>query len=46
MESSIPSDENEQLDEGYREMTRDEDREREAREWIEGLIGDATDEPD
>jgi hypothetical protein len=35
----------EQLDEGYRAMAMDEAREREAREWSEGLIGDVADEP-
>jgi hypothetical protein len=29
---------------GYRAMARDEDREREALEWSEGMIGDATDQ--
>ena len=29
------------LEAGYREMASDLDREREAEEWIEGLIGDA-----
>ncbi len=29
---------------GYREMAKDKDREREASEWTEGLIGDATGE--
>lgn len=30
---------NEQLDDGYRAMARDEARAREARAWSEGLIG-------
>lgn len=30
------------LDEGYAAMSRDEDREKEASEWINGLIGDGT----
>jgi len=29
---------------GYREMAEDLDREREARDWMEGLIGDGTDQ--
>ena len=33
------------LDEGYRAMAADEESEREAREWSEGLIGDVADEP-
>jgi len=33
------------LDEGYREMAADEEREREAMEWTEGLTGDVADEP-
>jgi hypothetical protein len=33
------------LDEGYRAMAADEEREREAREWSEGLVGDVADEP-
>jgi predicted CopG family antitoxin len=33
------------LAEAYREMTADEEGEREAMEWIEGLIGDVADEP-
>jgi hypothetical protein len=32
------------LDEGYRQMAADEAYEAEAREWIEGLIGDLPDE--
>lgn len=30
----------EELEEGYRQMAGDEEREREAMEWCEGLIGD------
>jgi hypothetical protein len=33
------------LDEGYRAMAADEEQEREALEWSEGLIGDVADEP-
>ena len=33
------------LDEAYREMAADEEREREAAEWAEALIGDVADEP-
>ena len=33
------------LVEGYRAMAADEAREREAEEWIEGLIGDVADDP-
>ena len=33
------------LDEAYREMAADEERERQALEWSEGLIGDVADEP-
>jgi predicted CopG family antitoxin len=33
------------LDEAYREMAADEEREREAMEWAEGLIADVADEP-
>jgi predicted CopG family antitoxin len=33
------------LEAGYRAMAADEEREREAIEWIEGLIGDVADEP-
>lgn len=29
----------------YKEMGADEDREREAGEWIEGVVGDVADEP-
>jgi len=32
------------LAEGYKAMAADEAREREAQEWAEGLIGDATNE--
>ena len=30
---------------GYRAMAADEEREREAAEWIEGVVGDVADEP-
>jgi hypothetical protein len=33
------------LDEAYREMAADEEREREALEWAEALIVDVADEP-
>lgn len=33
------------LEEGYRAMAADEEHEREAAEWVEGLIGDVADEP-
>ena len=33
------------LAEGYRAMAADEDREREATEWVEGVVGDVADEP-
>jgi predicted CopG family antitoxin len=33
------------LVEGYRAMAADEDREREATEWTENLVGDVADEP-
>lgn len=33
------------LEAGYRGMAADEAREREAEEWIEGLIGDVADDP-
>jgi predicted CopG family antitoxin len=33
------------LDAAYREMAADEEREQEAMEWSEGLIGDIADEP-
>lgn len=33
------------LDDGYRAMAADEEREREATEWIEGLISDVADDP-
>jgi hypothetical protein len=32
------------LEVGYRAMAADEEREREALEWIEGLVGDVADE--
>ena len=32
--------------EGYRAMAADEEYEREAHEWVEGLIGDAADDPE
>ncbi len=35
----------EELDEAYRQMAADEEREREANAWSEGLIGDVADEP-
>jgi hypothetical protein len=35
----------ERLDEGYRAMADDEEREREAIEWSEALAGDVGDEP-
>jgi hypothetical protein len=35
----------EDLEEGYRAMAADEQREAEAVEWSEGLIADAADEP-
>jgi predicted CopG family antitoxin len=31
--------------EGYRAMAADEEYEREAQEWMEGLVGDVADEP-
>lgn len=34
-----------ELEEAYRQMAADEAREAEALEWIEGLIGDAADDP-
>ena len=34
----------ESLDEAYQAMALDEEREREAREWSEGTIGDVADE--
>ncbi len=34
-----------ELADGYRAMAADELREREADEWIEGIIGDIADEP-
>jgi len=33
------------LDHAYREMARDEGRERDALDWTEGLVADITDEP-
>jgi predicted CopG family antitoxin len=33
------------LEEGYRAMAADEEQEREAMEWIEGLISDVADDP-
>lgn len=33
------------LEDGYRAMAADEDREREADAWSEGLVGDVADEP-
>lgn len=33
------------LEEGYQAMAADEDREREAADWTEGVIGDVADEP-
>jgi len=33
------------LVEGYRAMAADEEREREATEWAENLVGDVADEP-
>ena len=33
------------LQEGYRAMAADEAREREAKEWVEGLISDVADDP-
>ena len=33
------------LAEGYRAMAADEEREREAAEWVENLTGDIADEP-
>jgi len=33
------------LDAAYAEMAADEEREREAMEWSEGLIGDVADDP-
>jgi hypothetical protein len=35
----------ERLDEGYRAMANDKEREGEAAEWSEELVGDAGDEP-
>jgi predicted CopG family antitoxin len=33
------------LEAGYRAMAADEEHEREAMEWIEGVVGDVADEP-
>jgi hypothetical protein len=33
------------LEEGYRAMAADEAHEREALEWIEGVVGDVADDP-
>jgi hypothetical protein len=33
-----------ELEAGYREMASDAEREREAEEWIEALVGDASSE--
>lgn len=35
----------EELEASYREMAADKEAEREAYEWIEGLIGDVADDP-
>ena len=35
----------EDMETAYQDMAADEDREREALAWSEGLIGDAMDEP-
>jgi hypothetical protein len=32
------------LEEGYRAMAADQERERQAEEWVEGLAGDSADE--
>jgi hypothetical protein len=34
------------LADGYREMAADENRERDAEEWVEGVIEDIADEPE
>lgn len=34
-----------ELAEGYRAMAADEERERDAAEWVEGLTGDIADDP-
>ncbi|MGF1617686.1 MAG: addiction module antitoxin [Acidimicrobiia bacterium] len=34
-----------ELEMAYKEMGADEEREREAAEWVEGVVGDAADEP-
>ena len=36
----------EDMETAYRDMAADEERDREALAWSEGLIGDAVDEPD
>jgi predicted CopG family antitoxin len=36
---------NEKLEAGYKEMSRDEERESEALEWSEATVGDVSDEP-
>ncbi len=33
------------LDEEYRAMAADEEREAEAQEWVEGIVGDLADDP-
>ncbi len=38
------SDDDEKMKESYRPMAEDIEREREAREWCEALIGDITEE--
>ena len=38
-----PGQEEKRLEEGYRRMAADAEHEREAEEWCEALIGDATD---
>jgi hypothetical protein len=42
--SPLPSYTEAELEAGYRAMAADEEREREAQEWLEGLIGDIGDE--
>jgi len=34
-----------EIAEGYRAMAKDEERERDAAEWVEGLTGDIADDP-
>lgn len=34
-----------ELEAGYRAMAADEEHEREAMEWIEGVVGDVADDP-